>query len=129
MLEESPDQAPFVAVRNCLSKLVSRHETKESIIIDRLLQSNDALRARKQAIFVQMEETVFAALCELWPQPDRRPSLRTVAMVSIGAMRLAMETWRKDKGARPLAKYLREGFAILENELRKAPRIRANKKE
>jgi hypothetical protein len=75
-----------------------------------------------------MEETVFAALCELWPKPDRRRSLCIVAMVSIGTMRLAMEAWRKDNGARPLAKYLRQGFAILENELRKAPRIRANKK-
>jgi hypothetical protein len=35
-----------------------------------------------------------------------------------------MEAWRKDKGACPLAKYLRQGFAILANELRKAPRIR-----
>jgi AcrR family transcriptional regulator len=91
LLEESPDQAPFVAVRNCLSKLVSRYETKESIIIDRLLQSTEALRARKQAIFVQMEETVFAALCELWPEPERRTALRLVAMVSIGLMRVAME--------------------------------------
>jgi AcrR family transcriptional regulator len=55
LLDESPDQAPFVAVRNCLSKLVSRYETKESIILDQLLQSTEALRARKQAIFVQME--------------------------------------------------------------------------
>ena len=65
MLDESPGQAPFVAVRNCLSKLVSRYETKESIVIDRLLQSTEALRARKQAIFVEMEEALFAALCEL----------------------------------------------------------------
>jgi AcrR family transcriptional regulator len=79
LLDESPDQAPFVAVRNCLSKLVSRYETKESIIIDQLLQSTEALRARKQAIFVQMEETVFVALCELWPQPERRATLRLVA--------------------------------------------------
>ena len=79
LLDESPDQAPLVAVRNCLSKLVSRYETKESIIIDQLLQSTEALRARKQAIFVQMEETVFVALCELWPQPERRATLRLVA--------------------------------------------------
>ena len=109
--------APFVAVRNCLSKLVSRYETKESIVIDRLLQSTEALRARKQAIFVEMEEALFAALCELWPQRKRRDSLRIVAMVSIGAMRVAMETWRQDGGKRPLEKYLRESFATLEAEI------------
>jgi AcrR family transcriptional regulator len=117
MLDESPDQAPFVAVRNCLSKLVSHYETKESIVIDRLLQSTEALRARKQAVFVEMEEVLFGALCELWPQPKRRASLRIVAMVSIGAMRVAMETWRQDGGKRPLAKYLRESLATLEAEI------------
>jgi hypothetical protein len=117
MLDESPDQAPFVAVRNCLSKLVSRYETKESIVIDRLLQSTEALRARKQAIFVEMEEALFAALCELWPQPARRATLRLVAMVSMGAMRVAMEGWRKDGGKRPLTQYLLENFAALEAEI------------
>jgi AcrR family transcriptional regulator len=117
MLDESPDQVPFVAVRNCLSKLVSRYETKESIVIDRLLQSTEALRARKQAIFVEMEESLFAALCELWPQRKRRASFRIVAMVSIGAMRVAMEAWRQDGGTRPLEKYLQESFSTLEAEI------------
>jgi AcrR family transcriptional regulator len=114
---ESPDQAPLDAVRNCLLKLAVRYETKESIIVDRLFRSTDALRLRKQAIFVQMEQTLFAALCKLWPQPGRRTSLRIVAMVSIGAMRLAMDAWRKDGGKRPLAKYLRESFIALEAEI------------
>jgi AcrR family transcriptional regulator len=117
ILDESPDQAPFVAVGNCLSKLVSRYETKESIVIDRLLQSTEALRARKQALFVQMEETVFAALCELWPQPERRATLRLVAMASMGVMRVAMQAWRQDGGKRPLMKYLKEYFAALEAEI------------
>src|SRR6202021_2584938 len=64
MLEESPRQAPFDAVRHCLLKLISRYETKESIIVDRLLRSTEALRARKQAIFIEMEEALFAAMRE-----------------------------------------------------------------
>jgi AcrR family transcriptional regulator len=84
LLDENPDQTPFVAVRNCLSKLTSRYETKESIIADRLMRSTEALRARKQAKFVEMEEALFAALCELWPQPERRITLRLVAMISMG---------------------------------------------
>jgi AcrR family transcriptional regulator len=114
---ESPDQAPLDAVRNCLLKLAVRYETKESIIVDRLFRSTDALRLRKQAIFVQMEQTLFAALCKLWPQPERRTSLRIAAMVSIGVMRLAMDAWRKDGGKRPLEKYLRESFIALEAEI------------
>src|SRR6202162_668478 len=106
MLEESPRQAPLDAVRHCLLKLISRFETKESISVDRLLRSTEALRARKQAIFIEMEEALFAALRELWPQPQRRTTLRMVAMVSIGAMRLAVEDWRQAGGKRSLADYL-----------------------
>src|SRR5580692_3253851 len=106
MLEESPRQAPLAAVRHCLLKLISRYETKESIIVDRLMRSTEALRARKQAIFIEMEEALFAAMRELWPQPQRRTTLRMVAMVSIGAMRLAVEDWRYAGGKRSLADYL-----------------------
>jgi AcrR family transcriptional regulator len=117
LLEQSRDQAPLNAVRNCLLHLTSLHETKESIIVDGLLRSTEALRARKQAIFVEMEQSVFDALCELWPQAKRRAAHRIVAMVSIGAMRVAMEAWRHDGGKKPLAKYLRESFATLESEI------------
>jgi hypothetical protein len=103
VLEESPHQAPLDAVRHCLLKLISRYETKESIIVDRLLRSTEPLRARKQAKFVEMEEALFAAMCEVWPQPQRRTALRMVAMVSIGAMRLAIEDWRQAGGERSLA--------------------------
>src|ERR1700732_3531569 len=95
--EPSRRQAPADAVRRCLLKLVSRYETKNSIVVDRILQSTEALRTRKHAKSIEMEETLFAALCELWPQPEQRPSLRMTAMISIGAMRLAMEAWRRDK--------------------------------
>ena len=64
-----------------------------------------------------MEEELFAAMCELWPQPERRNTLRQVAMISIGALRLALESWRQDSGKRPLAKYLLENFAALEAEI------------
>ena len=117
LLDESPDQTAFVAVRNCLSKLAARYVTKDSVRVDRLLRSTEALRARKQAKFVEREEALFAAMCELWPQPKRRIALRLVAMISIGTLRLAIESWRQDSGKRPLAKYLLENFAELEAEI------------
>jgi AcrR family transcriptional regulator len=110
IMEESPDQNPLDAARNCLS----RYETDESIIVDRLLRSTEALRARKQAVYVDMEQALLGAMCELWPEPKRRASLRIVA---IGAMRLAVETWRQENGKRSLAKYLRESFATLKAEI------------
>lgn len=114
LLAQPTDQAPLAAVLSSLLRLMPWFETEEAIVVDALLGSTEALRARMQANYVQTERLVFEALCELWPQPEKRASLRIVAMVSIGAMRVAKEAWRQEGGRRPLAEYLRESFAALE---------------
>lgn len=116
MLEESPDQSPRAAVQNCLIKLASRRETRESIIFDRLMQSTEALRARKEAGFVETERILLDAMCELWPSPERRDGLRLVAMVAMGTLRLALERWKQSEAAHPLAHYVDESFALLAQE-------------
>jgi AcrR family transcriptional regulator len=113
MLEESADQAPFVAIQKCLIKLASRYETKESVVFDRLMQSTAALRARQEAGFVQTERVLLEAMRELWPEPGRRDALRLVAMVAMGTLRLALEKWKQDDAAHPLAYYLRQSFTLL----------------
>lgn len=117
LLEQSKDQAPLDAVRDCLLRLTSLHETKESIIVDGLLRSTEALRARKQAVFAEMEQTVFDALCELWPQAKRRSAHRMVAMVSIGRCASPWKPGGTRAAKKSLAKYLRESFATLESEI------------
>jgi hypothetical protein len=87
------------------------------IPIDRLMTSTESLRARKQASYVAQEQALFSALCELWPQPKRRPALRIVAMVSIGVVRLSLEAWRQDGSKRPLKDYLLDAFANLKAEI------------
>ena len=113
MLDESPDQAPLDAVQKCLIKLASRHETRESIVFDRLMQSTEALRARKEAVFVETEQILLEAMCELWPSPGRRDGLRLVAMVAMGTLRLALDKWKQNDAAHPLAYYIRQGFVLL----------------
>jgi AcrR family transcriptional regulator len=113
MLAESADQPPFVAIQKCLIKLASRYETKESVVFDRLMQSTAALRARQEAGFVQTERILLEAMCELWPEPGRRDALRLVAMVAMGTLRLALEKWKQDDAAHPLAHYLRQSFTLL----------------
>jgi AcrR family transcriptional regulator len=109
----SSDRAPIDVVRDALLTMVSRYETREAIAIDRLLRSTEALRARKQANYKRQEEALFAALAQKWPAPDKRVLLRVVAMMGIGAMRIAAEAWSVEQGARPLETYLREAFAAL----------------
>lgn len=113
MLAESADQAPLDAVQKCLIKLASRYETKESVVFDRLMQSTEALRARKEAVFVETEQILLDAMCELWPSPARRDGLRLVAMVAMGTLRLALEKWKQDDAAHPLASYIRQSFTLL----------------
>ena len=113
MLDELPDQAPLDAVQKCLVKLASRYETKESVIFDRLMQSTEALRARKEAVFVETEQILLQAMGELWPSPGRRDGLRLVAMVAMGTLRLALDKWKQNDAAHPLAYYVRQGFTLL----------------
>jgi AcrR family transcriptional regulator len=117
ILKVSTDQDPLDAVRDCLLSLVSRYETEQSLAVDRLLRSTDALRRKKQLIFADMEAIIFESLCEIWPGPRRRKSLQLVAMVSVGAMRLGMDAWREDDGAKPLSNYVARSFRQLRAEI------------
>lgn len=36
-----------------------------------------------------------------------------VAMVAMGTLRLALEKWRQDNAAHPLAHYIRQSFSLL----------------
>ncbi len=113
LIAQSTNQKPLSAARNALIKLASRYKTDEALAIDRLLRSTESLRASKQAKYVQQEQAMFEALCELWPAPKRRKELRVVAMVSIGALRLAVEAWNQSGGRRSLAKYIEDAFEHL----------------
>ena len=117
ILEESPDTPPLKAVRNCILKLVERYETKESVTVDRLLRSTEALYVRKQALFVEMEQSLFEGMLELWPSAESPEALRVAAMTGMGALRLAMDKWRQENAMLPLAYYAREVFNLLERQV------------
>ena len=118
LLTASPDASPLDAVRDVLVKYASRYTTQEMAAIDRVMRSSDTLMARKQAFYAEREQALFATLCEVWRQPERRAALRIVAMVSMGAMRLATLAWSEQGGQRKsIAKVLRETFDSLRSEL------------
>ena len=104
-------------VRHGLLEVVPHFDSENSVVVDRIWHSTDTLRAHKQVFFSELEQTVFAALCELWPRRDRRPGLRMTAMLAVGAFRLGIEARRHDHRTRPLTEYVRESFAVLEAQL------------
>jgi AcrR family transcriptional regulator len=117
LLAQPPEKPPLAAVRDTFIGLITRYQNEKSLAVDRIYNSSETLRVRKQVFYLHMEQTVFATLCERWPQPARRAELRMVAMVAIGAFRLAMEARRNDTQIRPIAEYLSESFALLESRL------------
>lgn len=120
LLKTSPDVQPLDAVRDAMVKHISRYTTEQMTAIDNLMRSNASLlpRKRKQAFYAELERALFAALCEVWRQPERRTALKLVAMVAVGTMRLALQTWAEQSGQRrPVAKVLRDIFESLRSEL------------
>ena len=52
------------------------------LTVDRIWQATTSLRADKQLVYLRMEEMVFAALRERWPEPEKQLGLRFAAMTS-----------------------------------------------
>lgn len=117
VIAEPSDQSPIDAVKNALLKLTANYDSDESIALDRVIRSSEALMSASHAKYIAQEQAIFEALCVKWPQAKRRKSLRYVAMIAVGAFRLAIDAWSNDKGKRSPAAYLRESFANLQSVL------------
>lgn len=109
-----PDVAPLHAIRDALIAICAPIPAEDMIVIDRLMRSSAVVQARKQAGYVEQETALLAALRERWPDPQAENRLRMVAMMAIGAMRLAFDTFNREGGRRPVGEVLHEMFAALD---------------
>jgi AcrR family transcriptional regulator len=112
-----PGKRPVDAVRDAVIEVCAPYPAEDMIVIDRLMRSSAAVRARKQASYIEHERTLFAALRERWPAPERETALRIVAMLSIGALRLSLDAFNREDGKRPLVDLLNEAFDALAAEV------------
>ncbi|MDE3175393.1 MAG: TetR family transcriptional regulator [Pseudomonadota bacterium] len=111
ILRERPDRPPLDIVLAALLQLAAQYQAEDHIRIERLLASSERLGASKLAKYAQQEQAVYEALAALWPAPERRERLRLVAMIAVGALRVAFERWAERGGADPLTAHLRRAFA------------------
>jgi len=110
----SPDTPPLDAVRDVMMRRIACYTTEQMMAVDKLMRSSESLLARKQSYYAEQEQQLFDTLCEIWRHPEQRAALRMVAMASIGAMRLALQSWREQAGKRePVAHFLRQAFDSL----------------
>ena len=117
VLENASTGAPLDVARDAVLKVATRTEAPETIATARLMRNVKALRARGQVGYLQREQALYEALCALWPGKERREGLRFVAMASMGATRLAVDTWLALDGKRPLAKCIQDAFKTLKAEI------------
>jgi AcrR family transcriptional regulator len=108
---------PLDTIRDAVIQVCEAIPAKEMIAIHRLMKSSAAVQARKHATYVENENAMVAALRERFPDPKHETSLRVVAMMSVGAMRLAVEALDKENGKRTLPDIMREIFATLDTAL------------
>ena len=112
-----PGERPLDAIRKAIIEVCAPYPAAEMVKIDRLMRSSPAVQARKQANYIEHERMLFAALRERWPEPQRETGLRLVAMLAIGAMRLAFDTLCLEGGRRPIVELLNEAFDAVKAEL------------
>jgi len=113
LLKTPTDALPLDAVRDVMMKRIARYTTEQMTAIDNLMMSSESLLARKQTFYVEQEQELFNTLCEIWRQPERRTALRMVAVVSIGAQRIALQEWREQAGSiKPVADFFRMLSAV-----------------
>lgn len=108
--------SPFELVRDAALRVCAAFPHDDMLALDKLMRSSASVQARKQASYRQQEEALFAALRERWPEPERETRLRVLAMVAVGATRLASETFNRESGARRFDELLREAFEAITAE-------------
>jgi AcrR family transcriptional regulator len=113
LLEASPDEAPLEAVQRVLVQHAGLYEADRMRAIDEVMRASDALIARKQTVYVQQEAALYAALCQVWRQPQRRPALRILAMACMGALRVAIQDYGEADDGSTAASHVEEAFALL----------------
>lgn len=113
--------SPVEAIRSAVIAACAEIPADDMVVIDKLMRSSPAVQARKQASYVEHERTLFAALCERWPDPARAMALRLVAMLAIGAIRLATEALNQEAEQRTFIELLNDAFEALARELSGAP--------
>lgn len=111
-----PAGSPFELVRNAALKVCASIPSDDMLAIDRLMRGSASVQARKQASYRQQEEALFAALRDRWPEPERETRLRVLALVAVGATRLASEMFNQEGGARPFDEVLRGAFNAISAE-------------
>ena len=117
ILAEPPTGSTMDIARGALLNLAGSFQASEMMATAKLMRESKTLRSRTHAGYLQLEQAIFDGLCELLPD-QARDSLRLVALVTVVALRLAVETWQQQHARHPLEGYVQDAFERLKTEIR-----------
>jgi len=115
--EAAPSRDPLEAVQVALTTLAPLFANHNFMLLDGLMRSTETLKAKKERHFEHQTQCLFETLIALYPDPARRKGLQIVAMVSVGCLKISVETWLAEAGKRPITECLDEAFAALKTEI------------
>jgi AcrR family transcriptional regulator len=114
VIDAAPGRTPLEATRTAVLGLAPVFANHNFVLLDGLMRSTPTLRARKQVHFEQQERALAKTLIDLWP--DRDPAaLKATAMLALGSLRLAIESWLAGAGEGPIEPHLDRAFAAAES--------------
>ncbi len=112
-----PEEPPLRAAMNALVSLFGQFDLDEMQVLLHLVHDTPALRARDHIKYERLERTLAVTLSQRLGVEQTALQPRLVAMVAIGALRVASQVWLEEEGQRDTAEYTRQVFAVLRGEL------------
>lgn len=103
-------------VEEALITTIIAHITPRSMAIAQLIRDTPALRAREQVKYVRLEQRLSEALVARCSEADRLKA-RLLAMIAIGSMRVAGESWNESGRAKTLESFARDVFRLVWTQL------------
>lgn len=113
ILQHPTDRPPLELLQCVLTSKMALFDPAQARIIDQIIRSDEKLWESNKTKYLRLEEAAFTAFCERWPAEERRTELQIVAMISVGALRLAIDIWAENGGKEPLKECVEDVFGKL----------------
>lgn len=96
------DGDPVEAARDALFEISDRYDRRVETLVDRLSGTSERVQAGRQMRLIRLEKALVDGLREHRPEPENAVRMAVIAMISVGALRLAIDRWVSDPAANPL---------------------------
>lgn len=111
------DLPPLDLLQGILASMMTQFDPAQARVIDRIIRADEKLRESNKTKYLRLEDAAFSALCTRWPEPERRMELQIAAMISVGALRLAIDLWAAEGGSGPPKDCVERVFGALRGQL------------